>query len=100
MHQILASIPAFTLFGREWGPLHFYSYGLCLAVALGLSIYLFAKDARKYIAPKVGKTYQLVFQKTFDLGMWVVICSILGARLFYVLENHSEFSGKWHEVVY
>jgi len=82
------------------GPLHFYSYGLCLALGLGLSIYLYAKDCGKYIAPKVGLGYQQAFQKAFDLGTWVIVSSILGARLFYVLENHAEFTnGHWLDAV-
>src|ERR1035441_6084158 len=82
------------------GPLHFYSYGLCMAVALGFSIYLFARDAGKYIAPKVGLTYPQGFQKAFDLGVYVIICSLLGARLFYVWENYTEFeNGRWLDAV-
>ncbi len=96
MYPVLFSIGPFLVFGQSWGPLHFYSYGLCLAVALGLSITLFAKDAGKYIAPKIKIAPDVCFQKTFDLGMWVIICSIVGARLFYVLENHQEFeNGHW-----
>lgn len=82
------------------GPLHFYSYGLCLAVALGLSIYLFAGDAGKNISPKVGLTHAQGFQKAFDLGTWVIVCSILGARIFYVAENRAEFeNGHWIDSV-
>jgi len=64
-----------------------------MALALGFSIYLFARDAGKYIGPVVRLSYDKAFQKTFDLGIWVIISSILGARLFYVLENHDQFSG-------
>jgi phosphatidylglycerol---prolipoprotein diacylglyceryl transferase len=82
------------------GPLHFYSYGLCMATALGFSIYLFARDAGTYIAPKVGITYAQGFQKAFDLGVYVIVCSLLGARLFYVLENYTEFeNGHWLDAV-
>lgn len=95
MYPILASLGPVTLFGHVFGPLHFYSYGLCLALALGVSITLFARDAGNHIAPKLGQTFEQGFQKTFDLGMWVIICSILGARLFYVIENNNEFSGKF-----
>ena len=77
-------------------PLHFYSYGLCLAVGLGLSIYLFALDAGEKISPKLGLSRQQGFQKVFDLGTWVIVCSILGARLFYAWENYPEFeNGRW-----
>jgi phosphatidylglycerol:prolipoprotein diacylglycerol transferase len=64
-----------------------------MAAALGFSIYLFAKDAGQYIAPKVKLSYEQGFQKAFDLGVWVIICSILGARIFYVWENHDQFTG-------
>ncbi len=94
------SIPAFTLLGHVFGPIYFYTYGLCMAVALGFSIYLFAGDAGRFIAPKVGLTYQQGFQKAFDLGVYVIVCSLLGARIFYVLENHSEFgNGQWPDAL-
>ena len=96
MFPILFSLGPFHLFGHDLGPLRFYSYGLCLAVALGLSIYLYSRDAGKYIAPKFGLTFAQGQQKVFDLGTWVVICAILGARIFYVMENHTEFeNGRW-----
>jgi phosphatidylglycerol---prolipoprotein diacylglyceryl transferase len=98
--QLPFSIPAFTVLGHVIGPIHFYTYGLCMAVALGFSIYLFARDAGKYIAPKVHLDYQQGFQKAFDLGVYVIVCSLLGARIFYVLENHTEFeNGHWMDAV-
>lgn len=92
MYPRLLTLGPFHLFGHLIGPLYLYSYGLCMATALGLSIYLFARDAGKYIAPQVGQTYNQTFQKTFDLGVWVIISSILGARVFYVWENHVQFT--------
>src|SRR5690242_2317023 len=101
MHPILFSFGPFTFFGHEWGPLRFYSYGLCLAVALAFSIYLFARDAGKYLAPPLKSSYDKVFQKTFDLAVWVILSSIVGARVFYVLENHAEFeNGHWLEAFF
>lgn len=100
MLPILWTLGPFNILGHSLGPIHFYSYGLCLAVALGLSIYLFARDTGKYIAPKIGLTYQEGIQKAFDLGTWVIISSLVGARLFYVLENHTEFeNGRWLDAV-
>jgi phosphatidylglycerol:prolipoprotein diacylglycerol transferase len=64
-----------------------------MAVALGLSIYLYARDTGQYIAPKVRISYEQGFQKAFDLGVWVIIFSIIGARIFYVWENHDQFKG-------
>jgi len=67
-----------------------------MAVALGFSIFLFARDAGTYIAPKVNLNYQQGFQKAFDLGVYVIVCSLLGARIFYVIENHNQFqNGQW-----
>src|SRR6185295_83742 len=97
MHPILWSFGPFTLAGHVIGPLRFYSYGLCLAIALGVSISLFARDVGKNLAPRIGLTYQQAFQRVFDLATWVIVFSLLGARLFYVLENHTEFTGKWLE---
>jgi phosphatidylglycerol:prolipoprotein diacylglycerol transferase len=96
MFPILLSLGPFNFFGHVLGPLHFYSYGLCLAVALGFSIYLYARDVGRLLAPQMGWTYSQGFQKAFDLGTWVIISALLGARLFYVLENHTEFeNGHW-----
>ncbi len=99
MYQIFFSIPAFTLGGHVLGPLHFYSYGLMLALGLGLSITLFARDAGRNLVPRLGLSYSQVFQKVFDLGVWVILASLGGARLFYVLENHSQFTGQWLDAV-
>ncbi len=92
MYPRLLTLGPFQLFGHVVGPLYLYSYGLCMALALGLSIYLFARDAGKYIGPQIGQTWDQTFQKTFDLGVWVIISSILGARIFYVWENHAQFT--------
>ena len=95
MHPILATWGPFLIFGHSFGPVRFYSYGFCLALALGVSITLFARDAGRKMAPKVGLSYDQCFQKVFDLAMWVVVFSIIGARIFYALENHDEFKGHW-----
>ncbi|HET9869343.1 MAG TPA: prolipoprotein diacylglyceryl transferase family protein [bacterium] len=100
MHPILFSFGTLRLFGWEIGPIQLYSYGLCLALALGLSITLFARDAGRYIAPRVGLSRKEGFQRTFDLAVWVILCSIAGARIFYALENHTEFTGRWVAVLF
>lgn len=100
MHPILYSFGSFHLWGWTIGPVDLYSYGLCLAVALGLSITLFARDAGIFIAPRVQLTRPGAFQKTFDLAVWVILSSIAGARIFYALENYPEFVGHWYEVLF
>ncbi len=100
MYPILLSLGPFSFAGHVWGPLHFYSYGLCLALALGISITLFAYDAKRNLAGKVKLNPELVFQKVFDLAVGVIFASLVGARLFFVLENHQEFTAKWWEAFY
>jgi phosphatidylglycerol:prolipoprotein diacylglycerol transferase len=86
---------SFSVWGHVFGPFHFYSYGLCLAVALGVCITLFAYDAKLNLSKRINLNPDITFQKVFDLAVWVIVFSLLGARLFYVLENHQEFEGKW-----
>jgi phosphatidylglycerol:prolipoprotein diacylglycerol transferase len=100
MHPILATLGPYHLNNWTLGPFHLYSYGLCLAVALGVSITLFARDAGKFIAPLTGLTREQGFQKAVDLAVWVVLSSLAGARLFYVLENHAEFTDRWIEAFF
>jgi phosphatidylglycerol:prolipoprotein diacylglycerol transferase len=54
------------------------SYGLMLAIAYILGILLAA-----YLASKRGYPAN----KFIDLGFWIVVSSIVGARLFYILLN-------------
>ncbi|MEI6437866.1 MAG: prolipoprotein diacylglyceryl transferase [Candidatus Omnitrophota bacterium] len=64
------------------GPIPVYSYGLMLALAVAVSSQLLARDARKIgILPDV----------IYDLVFWVVVCGILGARVFYVFLNLNVF---------
>ena len=52
MYPHLLTLGHFHLFGQVFGPFYLYSYGVCMALALGFSIFIkrFAKDAGKYIA--------------------------------------------------
>ncbi len=72
------------------GPVPVYSYGLMLALGVFVSSHLLARDARRIgIAPDV----------IYDLVFWVVICGIIGARLFYVLLNPDIFFGTPLEIL-
>lgn len=60
------------------GPFTVYSYGLMLAIAFIAGSTLACKQARKEnISPEM----------VFNLSFLLLICGILGARLFYVVEN-------------
>jgi phosphatidylglycerol:prolipoprotein diacylglycerol transferase len=70
------------------------SYGVAIAVAFVLGIFLTARHARKS---------GLKFNDFVDMGFWVVIAAIVGGRLFYILFNLKEYAQKpiaivqiWH----
>jgi len=66
MHPILFKI----------GPLELYSYGALLAIAFLVAIYLAGKQAeREGLNPEFAS----------DMGIVVILSSIVGARLFYIL---------------
>ena len=58
-------------FGIRW-------YSVLILVGILLALYLCDKEAKKHDLPK---------DVIFDVGFWVVIFGILGARLYYVLFN-------------
>ncbi len=68
MHPIICKIGPFTI----------YSYGLMLSLAFGLALLLINRRAEKEnISPDI------IFNFSFSVLLWGVI----GARLFYVIEN-------------
>lgn len=72
MHPIICKIGPFTI----------YSYGLMLAIAFGVSLFLCLKQARKE-----GQDTNIIFNTAY-LGL---ISGIIGGRLFYVIENLSYY---------
>ena len=62
----------------QLGPVSIYSYGLMLAVAVMVTSFLIARDARK-----IGVLPDTVY----DLAFWVVLVGIAGARIFYISFN-------------
>lgn len=63
-------------------PITIYSYGVMLALAFGIGIYLARKRALT-----VGIDSRIIV----DLGIYLLISSIVGARLLYVLSNLDEY---------
>ncbi len=72
MHPIIAKI----------GPLAVYSYGLMLAAAFLLTTFLAKKEAQMQ-----GFNGQLIV----DLGLYLVISGVIGARILYVLINFKDY---------
>jgi len=80
MHPVLVHI--FSI------PLH--SYGIMLALSFLLSIWLSCRRARKNgLMPDV----------IADVGFWIIMSAIVGARLYYVLLHPEEFSGHWASAI-
>jgi phosphatidylglycerol:prolipoprotein diacylglycerol transferase len=64
------------------GNFNLYSYGLCLFISFVLGIKIVEVRAKKFGVSKESIT---------DLALVVLICSILGARLLYVIFHWTEF---------
>lgn len=65
------------------GPLSIYSYGLMVAIGFFVAVFLAQKQAYKFNIPKGFIP---------DLGFWIIISGIFGARLFYILENLKDYA--------
>ena len=79
----------FTLFGR---PIYFY--GVLIGLGFLLAIVCCAKRAKRF---------GLKEDDVYDVAIWLIPCSILGARLYYVLfrldyyrEHMDEFLSVWN----
>jgi len=78
----LFGIPAFHLFRWELGPFTLHTYGLLLAVAFLTGLYVAARQARK-----AG----LDPNRVSDLGVYVLIAGLLGAKLLLVIVDLSHY---------
>lgn len=74
----------------HWGVIHIRSYGLMLALAFLLGTWLTLREARR-----LG----LDEDKVVNTILVVLVSSVLGARLLYVLEHVNEFRGRWGGVL-
>ncbi|MBN2356016.1 prolipoprotein diacylglyceryl transferase [candidate division KSB1 bacterium] len=70
----------------KFGSFELRSYGLMLAISFILGI---------YIAVRRAKARNIDGDRIMDLSVVVIIASIVGARLLYVLFHLEEFAGHW-----
>jgi phosphatidylglycerol:prolipoprotein diacylglycerol transferase len=71
------------------GPLPIHSYGLMLAVSFLFGIWLSSARAKKKgLDPNVIS----------DVGFWIIIAAIVGARIYYVFLHFDEFAGNFGAV--
>ena len=71
------------MFGRSIGPLHIFSYGVFLALSFLAGLFLFVRDGRK-----AG----LKTEDQLDQMIYIIIFSIIGARILYVFLSRSDYS--------
>lgn len=83
MHPVMLSIPQFVLFGHVLGPFHIFSYGVFLAISFLCGLGILMRD---------GKNAGLKSEEMMDLTIWVIVASIIGARIMYVILSPSEYS--------
>jgi phosphatidylglycerol:prolipoprotein diacylglycerol transferase len=76
MYPRLFSVPAFDLLGRHIGPLTLHTYGVLLAIAFLTGLYVAGREARR-----VG----IDSARITDLGVYVLIAGLLGAKLMLVV---------------
>ncbi len=81
MHPVIAS----------FGPLTIYSYGFMLALAFASGILLAI-----FLGRKKGLSAELIL----DLALLVLVFSIIGARLFYVVGFWDIYKSNWIKIFY
>ena len=78
MHPILFSL----------GPLTIYSYGVLLAAAYLIGLGMAVRRAR---------SAGLDGNRVLDLGIWVIIAALVGAKALLFLVDFRQFTSSWQE---
>ena len=90
MFPRLFTIPAFELFGATRGPFTLHTYGVILACAFLLALWLASVRARH-----AG----LDVQRVTDLGVWTLIAGLVGAKLLLLVVDWSFYSKNPRELL-
>ncbi len=72
----------------ELGPITIYSYGVLLAAAYLLGLWMAARRARQ-----AG----LDPNKVLDLGIWVIIAALIGAKALLFIVDFEQFTRSWQD---
>ncbi len=75
----------------SFGDFHVFSYGLCIAIGILVSLFLMHRQAKKDGFPPVAQILDMVF--------FVVMWGIIGARLFYVFQNFSYYGANPLDII-
>jgi phosphatidylglycerol:prolipoprotein diacylglycerol transferase len=74
----------------EWGFIHIRAYGLMLAIAFLVGTWLSLREARRL---------SLDEDKLVTMILVVLVSSVVGARMLYVIEHLQEFRREWGSVL-
>jgi phosphatidylglycerol---prolipoprotein diacylglyceryl transferase len=85
----LYTLPAFDLFGSNWGPFTLHTYGVLLAVAFIAGLAIAGRHARRA---------QLDPDKITDLAVYVLIAGLIGAKLGLLVVEWDYYSRNWREL--
>lgn len=83
MFARLFTLPAFELLGREVGPLTLHTYGVLLAVAFLVGLWVASREAKR-----AG----LDSSRVTDLAIYVLIAGLVGAKLLLVVIEWDYYS--------
>ena len=72
----------------ELGPITIYTYGVLLAAAYLLGLWMAARRARQ-----AG----LDANRVLDLGIWVIIAALVGAKALLFIVDFEHFTSSWQE---
>ena len=90
MFPRLFTIPALDVFGTSLGPFTLHTYGLLLASAFLLGLWVAARQARR-----AG----LDAERIVDLAVWVLIAGLVGAKLALLAVDWRYFSAHPRELL-
>jgi phosphatidylglycerol---prolipoprotein diacylglyceryl transferase len=90
MRPLLFELGPFTAFGHEIGPIAIYTYGILLAAAYLLGLKL---------AMVRSKRLGLNSAHVLDLGVYVIIAALVGAKLLLVVTDFGSFWNDPHALL-
>jgi phosphatidylglycerol:prolipoprotein diacylglycerol transferase len=67
------------------GPVGLHSYGLMLALAFIIGIAMVQRGAQRLGVPR---------EAVADLGLWILVASVAGSRLYYVASHWEEYASR------
>ena len=90
MYPRLLTLPAFELFGRNVGPLTLHTYGVLLATAFLVGLWVASRQARKAGLDPV---------RISDLAIYVLIAGLVGAKLALLFVERDHFLRNLGDVI-